>query len=338
MAPQKRRAYPALKERLLEQFQRFSFFEAVHLLERLAADKPPLGEGLEPSQEPVRFAVRPSFTFPAAEIASLAEDLEGGPARMDVTFLGLTGPNGVLPHWYNELAIERNRQADFSLTDFLDIFHHRLITLFYLAWKKHRWAENYQPSGQDRLSRCLLSLCGLGTPGLGENIGFESEALAFNTGLLSMPFPTAAGIESAVACLAGVEVAIEQFVERVIPLSPADQTAVGQANARLGMDTVCGGYVRDCQSTFRIDLGPMDYADFTRFLPGGETLKPLEAFIRTMVGPEYEFELKVMLNRAEVPICRLGGESRLGMTSWLLAPGTHPDKHGSITIAEGAVA
>ena len=338
MATQKRRAHFALKERLFERFHRFSFFEAVHLLERLAPDKPPLGEGLEPTKEPVRFAVAPSFTFPAAEIASLSADASDGPARMGVTFLGLIGPNGVLPHWYNELAIERNRQADFSLTDFLDIFHHRLITLFYLAWKKHRWAENYQPGGQDRLSRCLLSLGGLGTQGLGENIGFENEALAFNTGLLSMPFPTAAGIESAVASLSGVEATMEQFVEREIPLSPADHTKLGQANARLGMDTVCGGYVRDCQSTFRVDLGPMDYQDFTRFLPGGGTLKPIVSFIRTMVGPEYEFELKIMLDRDEVPPCRLGGESRLGMTSWLLAPGTHPDQHGSISIAAGGVA
>lgn len=334
MATPQRRAYPALKERLYEQFHRFSFFEAVHLLETLAPYTDPLGEGLEPEKEPVRFAVAPSFTFPAADISSLEQDEDGGPARMAVTFLGLIGPHGVLPHWYNELAIERNRQKDFSLTDFFDIFHHRLITLFYLAWKKHRFPENYRPGGQDRLSHCLLSLCGLGTPGLVERIGFESEALAFNTGLLSMPCPTAAGLESAVACLAGVDATIEQFVERLIPLSPADQTALGKANARLGEDSVCGGYVWECGSMFRVDLGPMDYEDFRRFLPGGATLTPLFSFIRSMVGIEYEFELKVILDRGEVPACSLGGEARLGMTSWLLAPGARADEDVSITIAE----
>lgn len=337
MAAPQRQAHPALSERLFGHAHQFSFFEAVHLLETLAPGKAPLGESLEPAKEPVRFTVAPSLSFPAAEIAGLSADTEGGPARMAVTFLGLLGPNGVLPHWYNELAIARNRERDFTLTDFLDIFQHRLVTLFYRAWKKHRFPENYRPGGHDRLTGYLLSLCGLGTPGLSERIGFESEALAFNTGLLARSCPTAAGIASAIAYLAGVDVSIDQFIERIIPLSPADQTALGAANARLGEDTICGGYVWDCETKFRVDLGPMEYGDFTRFLPGGVTLAPIFSFIRYMVGIEYEFELRVILDRTEVPPCRLGGDSQLGLTSWLLKPGTHPREDVSITIAEGAV-
>jgi len=334
MAAPQRRTNPDLKKQLFENFHRFSFFESVHLLEMTHPEKEQLGEGLEPGMEPVRFTVAPSLSFPASDIAALAEE-DDGTIRMGVTFLGLIGPNGILPHWYNELALERNRQSDFSLTDFLDLFHHRLITLFYLAWKKHRFSKNYQPGGQDRLSRCLLSLCGLGLPGLGGGrIGFQNEALAFNTGIMAMSFPTAAGIESAVAGLAEVEATVEQFVERMIPLSVSDMTALGTANSRLGMDTVCGGYIWDCQSMFRVSLGPMEYAAFKRFLPGGQTLGPIVSFIRTMVGPEYELELKVILDRTEVPPCRLGGETRLGMDTWLLKPGNQPDQDVSMTISE----
>ena len=71
--------------------------------------------------------------------------------------------------------MERVRQKDFSLTSFLDIFHHRLISLFYLAWKKHRFPENYLPGAQDRLSQYLLSLIGLGTPGLAGRLGLPGN-------------------------------------------------------------------------------------------------------------------------------------------------------------------
>ncbi|MBW1746559.1 MAG: type VI secretion system baseplate subunit TssG [Deltaproteobacteria bacterium] len=73
--------------------------------------------------------------------------------------------------------MERNRRKDFSLTAFYDIFHHRLISLFYLAWKKYKFPVNYLPGAGDRLSGYLLSLTGLGTAGLTKKIGLSEESL-----------------------------------------------------------------------------------------------------------------------------------------------------------------
>lgn len=342
MAAKKRQTDPAvesqpLKERLCREFYKFSFFQAVHLLETFSQDSQALGSGLEPEKEAVRFSVKPGLTFPAADITSLEGGDEGSPPQMSVAFMGLIGPSGVLPYWYTELALERVRQKDFGLTTFLDIFHHRLISLFYLAWKKQRFPENYTSGGQDRLTGYLLSLCGLGTPGLSNKIGLPPESLAFYTGLLSMPSPTAVGIEAAVSYLSGVTAEVAQFVERIIPLSPEDHTRIGMANARLGEDALCGSYVWDCETKFRVDLGPMGYDDFKRFLPGGAMLKPIFSLVRYRAGIEYEFDLKIILSRDEVPPCMLGGDSLLGMTSWLLKPGTKSEEDLYITIGENQV-
>ena len=323
MAPQKRQSGTPVKERLLEEFYGFSFFKAVDLLESLFPDKKPLGQTMIPGEEAVRFSVKPGLTFPPSDISSLEHGDDEMPADMAVTFMGLIGPNGVLPHWYNEMAEERNRQKDFSLTAFLDLFHHRLITLFYLAWKKHRFPENYLPGARDRLSRYMLSLSGLGTPGLSRMIGLPEESLAFYSGLLSRSIPSAVAIKAAVSYLSGVNVEVEQFIEQMIPLDPEDQTQLGSANARLGVDTICGNYVWDCLSKFRVNLGPMDYDDFIRFLPFGDMLGPIFSLVKYMVGMEYEFEICIYLKREEVPPCILGGETppRLGWTTWVKSPG-----------------
>ena len=90
--------------------------------------------------------------------------------RWSSRFLGLTGPSGALPRHYTELLLQRIREKDFSLRDFLDLFNHRLISLFYRAWEKYNWPVAYErsqldnPGGEpDPVTRSVYCLVGMGT-------------------------------------------------------------------------------------------------------------------------------------------------------------------------------
>jgi type VI secretion system protein ImpH len=338
MASKERQPDPPLKSRLFSEFFRFSFYKAVSLLERLNPESKRLGQTLDPRKEAVRFSVKPGLSFPPSDISDLQQDDPKEPTRMDVRFLGLTGPSGVLPHWFNELELERIRAKDFTLVDFLDIFHHRLITFFYLAWKRTKLPVNYLPGAKDRLSWYLLNLIGLGTEGLRGRIGLPEESLIFCSGLLSRRVPSAAAVEAAVKYMADADAAVDQFVERMIPLESGDYTRLGSANASLGVSTVCGAFASDCQSAFRIRLGPVGYTQYCRFLPSGDLLKPIFALVRYMVGIEYEFEIRVVLLAKEVPGCRLGdrtpGSPRLGWSTWIKTPGITLEEDQFVTFQE----
>jgi type VI secretion system protein ImpH len=330
VAPQERQPGTPLKGRLFKEFYGFSFFKAVHLLESLFPDKKPLGQTLTPGEEVVRFSVKPGLVFPPSDISNLQHGDKQRPVDMEVTFMGLIGPPGVLPYWYNELAMERVREKDFSLTAFLDIFHHRLISLFYLAWAKYRLSIQYRPGAQDRLSNSLLCLIGLGTPGLTGMIGLPEESLISHSGLLSRPVPSAVAIEATVEYFSGATARVEQFIDRLISFSAEDQTQLGLANGQLGIDAVCGSCAWESQTKFRINLGPVGYDHFSRFLPTGDLLRPIFSIVRYMVGIEYEFEIRVFLKREEVPPCVLGLEGptapRLGWSTWIRTPGMiHPE-------------
>lgn len=337
MAPEKRQPGSPLEASLEEEFYSYSFFKAVDLVEKLYADKKPLGQTQEPRLEALRFSVKPGLAFAPSDINGFSAATEDKPCTMDVAFMGLIGPSGVLPHWYDELVADRVRGKDFTIRAFFDIFHHRFISLFYLAWKKHQFPVTYLPGSRDKLSGYLLSLAGLGTTGLRGRIGLPEESLSFYSGLLARQIPSAVSIESAVAYYAGTSVSVEQFVERMIPLSREDQTSLGSANARLGEDTVCGSFVWDCQTKFRVNLGPMHLNEFVRFLPSGDLLKPIFSFVRYMVGIEYEFEIRVLLKREEVPSCILGAERpgpRLGWSTWVQSPGHNHRDDPYITFEE----
>jgi type VI secretion system protein ImpH len=311
----------SLRDRLFKEFYSFSFFKAVRLIESLFPGKKPLGQALSPHEEAVRFTVRPGFVFPPSDISNFHQPDERGPIFVGIPFMGLIGPSGVLPQWINELAVERLRDKDTSLTSFFDIFHHRLISLFYLAWKKHRFPENYLPGARDKLSRCLLSLVGLGTPGTSERMEQSLESLIFYSGFLSRSIPSVAAIEATVEYFSETTVAVEQFIDRRVPVSPEDQTQLGMANGSLGVDAVCGSEAWESQTKFRVNLGPTGYDAFVRLMPSGDMLQPIFSLVRYMVGIEYEFEIGVFLKREEVPPCVLGMETprspRLGWSTWV---------------------
>ena len=325
MAAQKWQPDSPLAERLFAEFYRFSFFKAVDLLESLSPDKTPLGQALVPADEAVRFLAKASLAFPPSDISALGQAHGDQQAKMEVAFLGLIGPSGVLPYWYTELVQERLQQKDAALKDFLDMFQHRLVSLFYLAWKKHRFVVNYQAGAKDRLSRHLLSLSGLGTAGLAERIGVPGEDLDFYSGHFSKSIPSAVAIEASVEHFSGVPAGVEQFIERALPLEPGDQTQIGSINGQLGVDTVVGSQVMECQTKFRLKLGPLTFHEFQRFLPGRDVLKSLFALVKYMVGIEYEFEIRLILKRKEIPPCILGAKGtnapQLGWTTWAKAAG-----------------
>ena len=320
------RADTALRERLLLEPQRFSFFQAVRLLQRFAPGRTRVGLDGPPGSEPVRFASEASLGFPASELLALEEREDGAPARLTIRFLGLTGPMGALPRHYTALVIERLRKKDTALADFLDLLNHRLASLFYRAWEKYRLHLDVTPDAQDRLSTALFSLFGLGTRGLRDRLAVRDRALLFYSGLLAQHPRSAAGLAALLGDYFGdVPVQIEQFVGQWLALDPEGLTSFRAfgGNNQLGVDAVVGSRVWHTQSRFRVRLGPMGYARFCAFLPPGAASREALDLVRFFVGLDFDFELAPVLQAAEIPPCRLGSTgpeaTRLGWSSWLLS-------------------
>src|SRR4029077_2380484 len=116
------------------------------------------------------------------------------------------------PHPYTELVRERIRQKDTALRDFLDLFNHRIISLFYQAWEKYRFAIAYERGERDRFSHHLLDLIGLGTPGLQNRQHVPDDSLLYYSGLLAMNTRSAMALQQILADYFEVDVEIEQFV------------------------------------------------------------------------------------------------------------------------------
>jgi len=322
----------------------FGFFQAVRLLERLHADRAPVGGYGDPGGEAVRFGVLPTLAFPASEIQAL-QLREAAPATMKVNFLGAVGPQGVLPHEYTLLVADRLRARDAALADFLDMFHHRMLSLFYLAWRKYRFAAAREDGRDDLLGEHVLDLIGLGMRGARPLLPFPTDALISRAGLL-VPQPRgAAALQQLIEDFFGVAVEVQQFVGGWFPLASADQCVVSDGEEepanQLGRGAVAGDEIWDQQAKVRIRLGPLDRARYDSFLPGGSAHQPLSALLRFFSHDQYEFELQLVLAAEDVPGVRLGGsgedEPRLGWSTWIRSqPRARTADETILTLQSGA--
>ncbi len=315
-----------LDQQLLERPYDFNFFQAVRLLSMVLPDRPGVGDVAKPAEEIVRFKARQSLEFPASSIHTL--DIEIDPARMVVSFFGLTGVQGVLPHHYTEHIIARAASKDFAMAEFLDLFNHRLISLFYRAWEKHQFPILYQlaaarSAATDRFTQYLFDLIGMGTEGLRDRLPVRDEGLLRYAGLFVQAPRSASALRGMLRDYFDIPVEIQQFHGAWHKLDKDDQCNLLDRDIRnqLGVGAVAGDEVWDQQSFFRVRLGPLKLVRFLSFLPDGEAVRELVELTSLFVGAVLQLELQLVLRAEEVPGCRLGDEGlagpRLGWCAWL---------------------
>lgn len=338
MAPPGRRPDPSLSWRLFNEGARFEFFQAVRLLGRMFPERRQVGGEPSGTREVVRFRSNPILAFPPSDVGAVDHDDADGRVEMSVNFMGLVGPHATLPRHYTVLVAERIRRKDFALRDFLDLFTHRLVSLFYRAWERFRFPVGFERSvegrergvselardvdvaGLDRFSRHLLDLIGLGTDGLLRPLEVDLRALLFNAGLLVSRCRSASALEGLLRGYFGVGVAVRQFTGQWLPIPPASRTRLGRANSGLGGSGVLGARFWDPQTKFTVQLGPVGYRSFRQFLPSGDAFRPLVQLTRFFAGEELDFDVQIVVEAAEVPECRLGSAdtaAQLGWSSWL---------------------
>jgi type VI secretion system protein ImpH len=328
-----------LGEQLLAEPYRFDFFQAVRLLESVARHNPrrraePVGYDQAPEQEVVRFRAMPALSFPAAAVHQIRSADEAAPAAMSVTFLGLTGPLGALPPHYTSQLLRRLRNRDLALRDFLDLFNHRTVSFFYRAWEKYRLPFAYERSrldgrgeAEDLVTRCLYCLVGMGTRGLRDRRSVDDEAFVFYGGHFAHFPRSAVSLEAMLGDYFEMPVRVQQVQGQRLVLEEADRSLLPGPEHRLGrccqlgVNLISGDRVWDVQSKFRVRIGPLGYSQFRGFMPDGDGLRALGQMTRAYVGPELDFDVQVVLRRAEAPECRLeaagSNAPRLGWNTWV---------------------
>jgi type VI secretion system protein ImpH len=310
----------AIPSRLAEEAPRYDYFQSLRLLECAYQQWPRLGQAPHPQDEFVRLAHRPSLAFTPSSTASFEPGSTEKPCRLVSHCLGLTGPNGPLPLHLTEYTLERDQHhGDSTFRGFLDLFHHRMLSLFYRAWADAQPTVQYDRPDADRYHVYIGSLIGTGLESTQHRDALDdSWKLHFSGRLVSQP-RNADGLEAILHSVLGVPAEVVPFAGRWLSIPQECQLRLGQSPAvgRLGESATLGSRVWDRQSHCEIVLGPLRWNTFSELLPNGKLERLLLATLRQYLCDELACDVVLELEGGEVPPLQLGARAQLGRSSWL---------------------
>lgn len=303
-----------LIDELKDKLPYINFYRFCQLLEKSHPERPGLGSQGHLQSDPIRFRPHPGMGFPVSELKNLSPEDEYRHSQIPsirTTFMGLYGVMSPLPTGYLD-DIAQSREGSEAVTDFLDIFNHRLTTQFYRVWRKYSYPATFESEGKDETSQYLFGLIGLGIPGCAEHVETPISRFLALLGTMRLPTRTAEGISSLVKLLApNTQVHIYPHDPRRIPLD-APTAMSCKVPTSLHHKPVLGRSAVDVNSQVLIALKTEDREEAANWLPEGQLHHDLYALLHIYLGSRVNARLQLSVPRSLLADAKLSIHSRQG--------------------------
>lgn len=275
MATARRRKKPSVIDRLLSNPDHFEFFQAVRLLERLAASEfdrdsevacENIGYDHPAALEAVRFVTDNQLRYPDRDIlklesgTTLYNNKQRAQFLLTITVMRLAGSTGVLPFHYTELIMKRARFKDTSFRTFLDLFNHRAISLFYRASNKYRFPIEFEQNAienqrehyvtlyqrknafldADLFTDSLRSLAGINSQAGQKRLKYLNDNLLGYTAYFLQQPRNASNLARMLSNYFCLPVNIQQFLPQWQPIMPDMLSQMPTKRNRMGQNAQLG--------------------------------------------------------------------------------------------------
>lgn len=298
-------------------------FALIRSLESLCDFPNKVGDEKRFGENQIRFTQTAFLNFPDRQINAL--ELKKDHLKVDIKGFGLFGPNGALPTHITEQIYERRlHQNDKTFNDFVDIFHNRLIALFYKAWRDAQDVVSLEGKDTWHFSRFIASILGIDNK---KDYLAEIHHYAqfyYSNLLLNQNMPLA-NLKAILTGYFNVPVEILENVGQWIDAKEFS-TELSRTNMRpLGQGLLIGDKIFDATQKIRLKIGPIHPKEYLNFLRGQKAAKKLVAWIEQYTRHQLQWDVEFIVDKQFISQQKLGDGLTLGFTSWIGQPLQNPN-------------
>jgi len=312
-----------------------SFFREVWRIERqIHSDRSSwrrVGHDGWPAQELVRFRTSQHMGFAGQDVVDARiERNDKGMLSADLTVdcLGLTGARGALPAHYTEMVLAQLKSRAPALRDFLDLFNHRLLSLFYRSWEKTQPAVHQERAEDDLFTQILRALTNC-----------EEDWEIYYGAALARGTRSEATIRGVLGDLTGMPVDVRALQGGWQAVPDQDQSRLPSRSnpkgqyARLG-EVMLGSRVWMADKGAEIVFRPKNNEQLASILPKGRFSKAIGQLTGRLVGSQVEVRYCALTSASGLTGARLGRNGRLGEDSFISTQGSS-DKTVEVSFKPG---
>ena len=318
----------SLVDQIIREPEKFDLMQSISLLEKDAVNNgfSPLGVNDSRSMS-IRFSGKVSLSFEASDLTMVKTGTKKNYAYLvQSPFMVLVGTGGAMPEPFTEMVMLRNSVKDFSTSEFLDIFHNKFLTLFFLARKKRFPGLSWESPDKSIIAKASNHLASLGRE-KEELRRTEDINWVKHTGLLCGVPRSMAGLLSLLKDRFNLKkINGDQFVgcwhrlepENISKLENTKQVPI------LGKSAVLGNKFWDQTAGIRLSMSNLYWDSFQSFLPGGSNFLPMKKIIQRYLSRDIKVEVSLEANENEIKTLQFSHKSsnRLGLNSWISSDAT----------------
>ena len=133
-------------------------------------------------------------------------------------------------------------------------------------------------------------------------------------GLMQGQNNTSHALKTMLCCVFKQPFKIKEFVEEIFHLSPEQRSTLGGNANQLGINTFCGENIRQIDGKIEIEVGPVSYDEYLKFLPDQAESIKLKRLLASWLSPTLGVDLRIILRKDDIQPIQLSSTMTIGLS------------------------